>query len=208
MLNKKEIISIIAVIIILAISISLFSIKTMFFPTLIAVFIVIMLNVLIKKATSHYLNIKIDLHMWEIKQWGFKRHFRFKKPVNLGLILPIILKVLTVGLINWTACLVFDVKSTIYRAAKKHGLYAFSEISETQISVIAAAGILVNLLASIVGYILGFPDFARISLGFAFWNLIPLSDLDGNKIFFGSITLWAFLIALTLIGLALSIFMI
>lgn len=208
MLNKREILNIVIIIFILALSISLFNFREAFLPTLLAIAIIIILNVGLKKLTSHYLDIKMDVKMWEIKQWGFKAHFRFKNLVNLGILVPFILKVVSLGYLNFTASLVFDVKAKVYRAAKKHGLYAFSEISEAQIGAIAAVGVAGNIIASIVGYLIGFPDFARLNLGFAFWNLLPISNLDGNKIFFGSMVLWCFLMLLVLIGLFLSIFMV
>jgi len=214
MLNKKELLNIVIIILVLALSISLFNIRESFFPTLLAIAIIILLNVFLKKLTSYYLDIEMTIKMWEIRQWGFQKHFRFKNLVNLGVIMPFVLKVISLGYLNFTASLVFDVKAKVYRAAKKHGLYAFSEISEAQIGAIAAMGIAGNIIASIVGYILGFPDFARLSLGFAFWNLLPISNFDGNKIFFGGASrsngpiLWCFLMLLVLIGLFLSIFMI
>ena len=219
MLKKKEITNIIVITIILAISISLIkngeiAIKEMFLPTLLMVFIVIAINVFFKKITANSLGVKIDIKMWEIKQWGIQKFQRFRTPLNLGVILPIVLKIISLGHINFTAALVYDVEAKIYRAAKKHGLYAFTEISEAQIGAIAAAGIAANLLASIIAYLIGYPRFARISLGFVFWNLLPISNLDGNKIFFGGATskkgplLWYFLMLLTLVGLFLSIFMI
>ena len=208
MLNRKEILNIIVITIVLAISISMFNIKELFFSTLLIIFIIIMLNVFSKKITSYYLGVKMNLKMWEIRQWGIQKHFRFKKPINLGILVPIILKVVSLGYLNFTASLTYDVEAKVYRAAKKHGIYSFTEISETQIGAIAAVGIGVNIIFCIIGYLVGFPEFARISLGFAFWNLLPISNLDGNKIFFGSITLWSFLMLLVLIGLFLSIFVI
>ena len=208
MLNKKEILNIIIITLVLALSISMFSIKTLFLPSLLMIFIIIVINIFFKKATSHYLDIKININMWEIKQWGFKRHFRFKRPFSLGILLPIILKVVSFGYINYTASLTFDVESKVYRAAKKHGLYAFSEISEAQVGAIAAVGIVANIIFGIVAYIIGFPMFTKLSLGFAFWNLLPISNLDGNKIFFGSMLLWVLLMLIVLVGLFLSIFIV
>ena len=60
----------------------------------------------------------------------------------------------------------------------------------------------------IISYLLGYPDFARLNLYLAFFNMIPISDLDGNKIFFGSIVLWSFLATIVLIGLGLAFFLI
>lgn len=213
MLNKKEITSIIAITIILAISISLIkdgeiAVRELFLPTLLSIFLVIIVNVFFKKIIGNYLGITTEIKMWEIRQWGIQRHFRFKKPLNIGVILPIVLKIISLGYLNFTAALVYDVKAKIYRTAKRHGLYAFSEISETQIGAIGAAGIGANIILSIISYIVGYPEFAKLNLGFAFWNLLPISNLDGNKIFFGSFALWVFLMLIVLTGLLLTAFMI
>jgi Zn-dependent protease len=55
---------------------------------------------------------------------------------------------------------------------------------------------------------MGFSEFSRLSIYFAFFNMIPISDLDGNKIFFGSLILWSFLAALVLIGLGYVFFLV
>lgn len=208
MLNKKEIIAIVVTTVVLAFSISLLNLKESFFPILLTIFIVIMINLIVKKTTSAYLDTEMEVKMWEIKRWGYQPHLYLKKAFPIGLFLPLILKILSTGILNWTASLTFDVKAKVYRTAKRHGLYAFSEISEAQIGAIATAGIVANLLFALAGYLIGFPDFAKLSLGYAFYNLIPISNLDGNKIFFGSLTLWITLAAITLIGVFATIFII
>ena len=102
------------------------------------------------------------------------------------------------------ASLVFDVKAKAYHAAKRHGIYSFSEMTEEHIGKIAAAGIFVNLLLAFIFYFVGGDFgilFAKLNIWFVFFNMIPLSDLDGNKIFFGNLVLWSFLAIVTLIGL-------
>jgi len=54
----------------------------------------------------------------------------------------------------------------------------------------------------------GFNYFATLNLTFVFFNLIPLADLDGSKIFFGSKVLWTFLVTLTLLGILAAIIII
>ena len=101
------------------------------------------------------------------------------------------------------ASLVFDVKAKAYHAAKRHGIYSFSEMTEEHIGRIAAAGIFVNLVLAIAFYFIGGDFgtlFAKLNILFAFFNMIPISDLDGNKIFFGNLVLWSFLAIVTLIG--------
>jgi len=122
--------------------------------------------------------------------------------------LPIITSLVTLGNFVWMGSLVFDVKPEIHRAAKRHGLYSYSEMTEEHIGWIAAAGIAANLIFAVVGYLIGFSELARISIYFAFFNMLPLSDLDGNKIFFGSRILWSFLAALVLIGVGYALLLI
>src|SRR3989344_5153389 len=127
---------------------------------------------------------------------------------SVFLIILIILAILTFGRVVWMASLVFEVKPTTYRAAKRHGLYSYSEMTEAHIGYIAAVGILANLFFAFIGYLLGFSEFSRLSIFYVFFNMLPFSDLDGNKVFFGNIILWSFLAALTLIGLAYAFFLI
>jgi hypothetical protein len=208
MFNKKEVLIIIPTIVILAFVIALTDLKNLFFTALIYISIIILLNIFAKKAIGYYLETDVEIRAWEMKRYWFRKHDYFKKPIPIGLFLPIILKVISVGFLNWTASLSYEIKAKIYRTAKRHGLYAFTDITEAQIGVIAAVALGVNLIAALIGYLIGFPDFAKLSLGFVFFNLIPFSDLDGNRIFFGSVALWVFMIAVTALSIigALIIF--
>ena len=201
MLNKKEIISMIIAILVITLSISFLNINTLLIVFL-SIFFVIIINVFAKKAISYYLDSKINIKLWEIKRYGFKPEQEFKRPFPAGIFFPIIFSALSFGNLMWLASLVFEIKPKIYRAAKKHGLYSFSEITEFQIGLIAAAGILANLIFAVIGYLAGWPVFAKLNIWFAFFNMIPISDLDGNKVFFASLVLWSFLASIVLIGVA------
>jgi len=106
------------------------------------------------------------------------------------------------------ASLIFEVKPKVYRAAKRYGLYKFSEMTEYHIGLIAASGIAVNILLGIIGYLINFPLFAKLNIYYALFNLIPISELDGNKIFFGSFVLWCFLASIVLLGMLCILFII
>ena len=203
MLNKKEIIVIVIITVTLAFSISLIKSLETFLYTLLAVFLVLIINIFAKKIASFYLDSEIEIKLWEIKRYGFKAHKHFKKPFPAGAFLPIISKIFLFPFNSfvWMASLVFDVKPKIYRTAKRHNLYSFSEMTEYHLGLIAAAGILANLVFAVIGYFLGFTDFVKLNIYFAFFNMLPISDLDGNKIFFGSLVLWSFLASIVLIGL-------
>lgn len=208
MLNKKEIILIIIVTLILSFMISLLETIEIFLYTLLAVFLVLTINIAAKKIIGFYLDSKIEIKLWKINQYGFKAHQHFKKPLSAGAVFPILSKLFLFPIHNfiWMASLIFDVKPKIHRATKRHGLYSFSEITESHLGLIATAGIVANLIFAVIGYLIGFPDFSRLSIYYAFFNMIPLSELDGNKIFFGNKILWSFLASIVLIGLFYALF--
>lgn len=207
MLNKNEILAIGVITLILAFTISLLKSMEIFLYTLLTVFLVIAINLIAKKIAGFHLGTEIEVKIWEIKRYGFKPGRYFKKPFPAGAFFPIIVTAFSFGYLIWMASLVFEVKANLYRKAKRHGLYAFSEMTEEHIGKIAAVGVLANLVFSILGYLMGYPDFARLNIYFAFFNMLPLSNLDGNKIFFGSVVLWSFLASVVLIGLGYVFFL-
>lgn len=208
MLNKNEIIAIAIVTLILAFTISLMETLEIFLYALLAVFLVLIINIIAKKIAGFCLDSEIEIKLWEIKRFGFRTHWHLKRPFPAGAFFPIISKIFLFPIHSfiWMASLVFNVKPKIYRAAKRHGLYSFSEITEHHLGIIASAGIIANLIFAIIGYFIGFTDFARLNIYYAFFNMLPLSDLDGNKIFFGNIILWSFLASIVLIGLFYALF--
>ena len=115
--------------------------------------------------------------------------------------MPIIVAIFSLGYLKWMASVVFDIKARIYRTAKRFGIYSFSEITEYHLALIAASGVVINIILGIFGYLAGFDNFARLNIYYAFFSIIPISDLDGNKIFFGSVIMWSALAAICLLGL-------
>lgn len=213
MLNKTEISIIILITIILAFVITLIKTWSGFFYALLSIFLILIINVIAKKVTAFYLDSEVEIKLWEIKRYGFKPGRYFKKPFPAGVFFPFITKIIFFPLNSfvWMASITFDVKPKVYRAARRYGLYTFSEMTEYHLALIASAGIAANLLFAILGYLINLPpemNFAQLSVIFAFWNILPYSDLDGNKIFFGSLVLWSFLASLVLISLLATIIII
>ena len=208
MLNLKEISSILIAILVISLVLAIFKSFNIFFYIFLAVFFVFVINILAKKVASFYLDSEIEIKLWEIKKYGFKPSSFFKKPFPAGILFPIIFAAVTLGNFVWMASLAFDVKPKISRATKRHGLYSYSEMTESHIGFIAGAGVIANLIFAILGYLLGFPEFSKLNIFFAFFNMIPLSKLDGNKIFFGSLILWSLLAAIVLIGLGYVFFLV
>ncbi len=208
MFNRKEISIVIILSAVIAFAMNLAKTWEIFLFSFLAVFLVMLINASAKKIASYYLESEVEIKMWEIERYGFKPGQGFKKPFPAGILLPLISKIFLfpLGSFVWMASLVFDVKPKSYRAAKRHGLYSFSEMTEEHIGLIAASGIIATLLFSLIGYLTGFNEFARIGIYYAFFNMVPISDLDGNKIFFGNILTWAVLAVIILIALAGTIF--
>jgi len=208
MLNKKEIISILIITAILSVAISLVETLNLFLSTTLAIFLVLMTNILAKKALSYYLDSEIEIRTWDIKRYGFKPHQILRRPFPAGIFLPIIVSALSFGNLLWMATLVFDIKPKVYRAAKRHGLYSFSEVTEYQIGLIAAAGVFANLVLAAIGYFLGWPIFTKLSIWYALFSILPISDLDGNKIFFGNLVLWSFIASIVVVAVGYALLLV
>lgn len=206
--KKKELISALIIFVVLTISVSLTTSWTVFLLSSLAILLIISLNTVVKKLVAYYLDSGIEVKIWGIKRFGFKPDKEFKKPFPAGIFLPIIISAITFGNAIWMASLVFEVKPKTYRAAKRHGLYSYSDITEYQIGLIAATGIVANLLLAILGYFAGWSILTRLNIWYAFFNLIPISDLDGNKIFFGNLVMWSFLATVTIIAVAYAFILI
>lgn len=200
MFTKKEIIPIFLTILILSFALSIWNFE-IFLAILLSVFFVVMTNIIAKKISAYYLEAAIENKIWEVQRYGFKPHKYFENAKPIGAFLPVITALISFGYFTWLASLVFDVKPRSSRVSKRHGFFSFTEMTEDHIGYIASFGILANLILAIIGYLIGFELFAKINVYYAFFNMLPISDLDGNKIFFGNIVLWSFLAALTLVGL-------
>jgi len=198
----KEIIIIILAAIILGftVSFSLFldlSITSFMLLIVVISFIVIIsLNIIAKKLLAYYFEANVKTRFWSWYQYWFSKGSHFKKPVPM-LWLPLVLSIITKGLFWWLAVLEFDVEARVERVSRRHGLYRFTEMTDWHIALIATAGIITNLVLAVIGYMLGsigyasgFELFARLNIYFAAWSIIPLSNLDGSKVFFGSKILW------------------
>jgi Zn-dependent protease len=91
------------------------------------------------------------------------------------------------------------------RAAKRFGFYSYSELTDFHNALIGAGGIIALLILSFISYFPGFEYLSRIAAFYAFWNMIPISKLDGTQIFFGSRALWTALAIITIIFTAYAL---
>lgn len=207
MFKLKELAHIIIVIILFAFIISFLRGIDAYLIALLIAAIIIFVNILAKKLMARYLDSEIEQKILQWQRWGWYERSKLKKPIPAGIIFPFILIWISypIGFLKMLTFLQFDVKPTSGRAAKRHGLYRYSEMTEWHISAIAGTGIFACLVLGIIAYLLGYSDLARYSIYFSIWNLLPLGQLDGTKILFGSKILWTILTVLALIGLGFAL---
>ncbi len=199
-MDKKEIATIILAATVLALTAS-FKSHEIFYPALISFLIIISLNVLAKKITGFHFETLVKTKFWTWYQFGFRKDMHFKAPLPMAW-LPLFIAFFTKGYFLWLGILEFDVVAKAERAAKRHGIYRFTQVTEWHMALIAVWGIVANLIFAIAGYILGFELFAKLSIYFIAWNIIPLGRLDGSKIFYASRALWITLFTIATIILA------
>jgi len=172
---------------------------------------IISVSLLAKKAAASFYDIKITQKFWSVYRFGIKEESHFKQPVPM-ILLPPILSYISGGFLLWLAILEFDAKPRIERVSRRKGRFKFYEVTDTHLSYIAAYSVAATLLLGITAFVCAaaFPSyaiitsFAKFSIYFSFWSLIPLGKLDGTKIFFGSRNLWFIMFVISLIALVLS----
>ena len=95
--------------------------------------------------------------------------------------------------------LTYETRALKHRAAKRFGYYSFTEVTDWDNGLIGATGIIALLVLSIVGYIMGYELLFKMAAFYALMNMLPISNLDGTQIFFGSRIIWSVLALICLI---------
>lgn len=166
--------------------------------------IIICLAVAAQKTMAHLLDAEAEHRIWTMLRFGFKANYKLKTEFPMGVVLPLFLSVFSLGWIKFPALLVYETKAKKYRAAKRFGFYSFAEMTEWHNALVGASGIFVVLALSFVAYFLGsgFEVLSRLAAFYAFANMLPISNLNGTQIFFGSKILYVTLAIITLIFFA------
>jgi len=141
--------------------------------------VIITLNIGAKKIMASWLDSDVEHRIWQWSRYGLKPGWHTKTAVPMGVILPIIITIFSVGIIKFMAILTYETKALKRRAAKRFGYYSFTEMTDLHNSLIGTAGIIIILLLSFVSYwISGLEFLARMAALYAFFNMIPFSKLD------------------------------
>jgi len=217
--TKKELIIIIVVILIFGFIIGIkydFQKGTISFnqnPEIFLIsFLIILTSIFFKKIAANYWGIEIEHRALEFSRWGWYERSHLKKPIPMGLILPFFTSLISLGLIKPLTFLQFHSKNIpekrlLKRRSKRSRRK--SEVNESDTAFTATVGFYGLLLLAIIGTIIksyGLEigiDLAKYAIYYGAWNLVPVSSLDGIKIFFGSINAWTFLFVFYVIALIL-----
>lgn len=210
-MNSKEIKEVIIAIIILGIVLSIsyaFNVTLKSLATGFAIAaLIILVNIFAKKAMAFALDSDVEHELWRGSQYGLKPHNKLNQEITIGVILSLFFSIFSLGFIKFMSLLTYETRALKHRAAKRFGFYSFTEMTDWHNGVIGAAGIIAVLILSLVLYFtIGSNDLLwRFAIYYAFWNMIPVSKLDGTQIFFGSKILYSALGIITLIATAYAI---
>ena len=128
-----------------------------------------------------------SFEIWNIRRMGFTKGAYAKKPAYIGIFIPIILSILSGGLLSFAAVTQSNI---ITRSAHRVGR-EFAKLSDFELSRISTAGpftltvlaLITRLFANII------PSSDKIIfvfLSIAISNMLPLPNLNGIKAYFGS----------------------
>jgi hypothetical protein len=205
MLTKKEgtwiIITIILFAFIIVFPSATYNPLLLFLPVLI-----ILISVITKKIAADFFCIKIEHTAWEWQQFWWYKTSKFKKPIPLGVLFPFLITLLSFGLLKPLTFLQFNAKNNPQkRILKKRGAVRKEEINESDLAFTSAWGFFSVWLLAILGIFLRIPDLTKWSIYYGLWNLVPIGNLDGIKLFFGSTITWVFMIFLYIIAIIFAI---
>ncbi len=168
--------------------------------------IILLTNIISKKMVSGVFSIKIEHEIWKFQRWGVYKRSHFKKPIPIGLVIPFTLSILSLGLIKMLVLIQFQAENIFEkRVLKQIGFKRKSEINDSDLGFTAAVGFYSLIVLAIIGTIIGFPELTKYSIYYCLWNIIPFGNIDGSKVFYGSLINWTLILILLFISTALLI---
>ncbi len=173
--------------------------------------IIILTNFSVKKIISSYYAIKIEHNVLELERYGFKESKKFKKPVKIGFI-TILISIISFGYIKPFTFFQFDYENIpekrILKASGSRRAVRKEQINEEDLANTSASGFYALIFIAVIGLLIKpfFPEFgvelAKYSIYYGIWNMLPIGQLDGAKLFFGTKIIWYFILMIhILIGL-------
>jgi len=180
-----------------------------------SVFLIIILSsVSSKKLISKRYSIKIEHSPWKFQRYWFRNKDKFKIPIYSGVIFPLFFGFFSLGSIMPFSFLQYDAENLKEkRLLKSRGTERRrkDEINEEDLAYTSATGFYILIILAVIGWLIkpAFPTFgyeiSKYSIYYGLWNLIPISQLDGTKLFFGGRFHWAFIVLIYLLFLPFAI---
>jgi len=210
-MKQREISHIIAAILVLTVVVGFsFALKQEYFKIIQAFLfsaIIILVSVFSKKLMANSLDADVEHEIWQWQRYGLKHFQKMKRKLPIGIFLPILATLFSIGIVKLTAILTYETRALKRRAAKRFGFYSYKEMTDWHNGLIGATGIVSILALAIIAYLLpiNIEYLSKLAVYYAFWNLIPLAKLDGTQIFFGSKLVWTALALITTIFTALAL---
>ena len=167
--------------------------------------LIIFVSVLFKKAMAYLLETDVKHSIWSWSRWGLHKQDRLSTEIPVGILLPLFASLISIGTLKLATFLTYEttIKKTYpLRSFGRDSTYRYLTLTDWHNALIGGAGIIGVLFLSLISYFLPLDNIetlARLSAFYAFWNLLPLSTLDGSHILFGSRILWSTLALITLI---------
>jgi hypothetical protein len=167
--------------------------------------LIIGISTIAKIITAKIIDAELNIELLGLQRFWFSKWAHFKKPVLIGLFLPLFMGFLSGGSIKMLTFLQFNFTGSPRRVVKKYGTRRFYGISEWDGALIAFYGFVGVLLLAIITHFLNFSGFplkvlSNYALYYTIWNLIPFGQMEGSRLFYGSKPLYSFSLAITLIA--------
>jgi len=175
--------------------------------TFVFAIVVIAIPVIVKKAVAYTLDANVTHEIWNVFRTGLKPKQHFKKPQPFGLYVPLIFTLISLGAWKVATFLTYETRALKHRAARRHGFYSYTSMTDWHHGLIGASGVVALLVIAVLAYLPGWEYLAKMATYFAFWNMVPFSKLDGAQIFFGSRVLWTVLAVIVLIFVSYVLFL-
>lgn len=165
--------------------------------------VVLSIYLLVNKLVAYRNGCISTYGIWGIERYWFRKKHVFRKPfksLKIGIILSILLAILSNGYIRFAAI----GHTTLTEIRRLQIGKAYKHVTGYKTAIIHLSGPLTLVfLATILSSVEALSRFVIIAYSVALFSMIPISKLDGAKIFFGSPALYVFSIVLMIATLFL-----
>ncbi|MEM4244740.1 MAG: hypothetical protein QXR60_00855 [Candidatus Nanoarchaeia archaeon] len=167
-----------------------------FFRVCLACFAVLLAYALAQKLVANHYGCSAEFSLWTVQRYGFRPYAKFKRPFPIGVLIGFIVAVLSQGKFFFA-----DMASVNFMEQRQRRIgRKYLNVTASEIAKIALAGVFAALLIALLASILNLgKELVLVASLFAVYQMLPLPNLDGIKIFFGSLPMFAFSAAFVLL---------